>query len=650
MQDRAEHGKQVISIWEDLKRRNVYRVGVGYVALAWLLLQAAEIIFPRVGFPDWTVTMAIVVALVGFPIALFLGWTFEITPEGIVYDRPRGLRWPVYLVVDLVIVAVLVAAGSIYWFRIHQIESPTGKPADNSIAVLRFKSLSDDPRNLYFSDGLTEELIHELTNLRSFKVAARTSIWALSTAELEAPAIAKRLNVKRVLEGSVRSAGEKVRVTAQLIDDDGFHIWSKAYEREFTDFLDIQKDIAIKVVGELNVMVDDDSRTRLLSRPTRDTTAYDQYLQGRQLLRQPARADNLSRAEEFFEAATELDGRFSLAHAALCEAHLARYRMTRDTTNFEAAERACHRALTLDGGLAEVYTALGNLYRHAGDNVAAEAEYRTALSINPSLEEANFGLGRSYQAQGRLDEAEQILKKSVDLEPGFWGTHMGFGNFLSRQGRYEEAVPYYEKVTQLAPDYSGGFVNLGSALHWLGRWDEAEAYFRRSIELDPSSMGYQNMGTLYYYQGRFDDAAKMHEKAIEIAPSDHRAWGKLAAAQRYVPGQEAASQRNYEKAIEIARTNLDVNPDDAENLAYLAVYLINVREVEAAKASADRALMLAPESPSAHYFSAIVAFQTGNDGRGLAQLNLAVKFGYSTKLLNADPQFEHVREHADFPQ
>ena len=637
-----------ISVWEDLKRRNVYRVGVGYAALAWLTIEVSETILPRVGLPDWSVTMVIVVAMIGLPVALFLGWTLEITPKGIVFDKPRHVGWPTYLVIDLTIVAILAAAGGIYWFRVHEIDTPVLAQAENSIAVLRFLNIGDNPSNGYLSDGLTEELIHELTNLQSFKVAARTSVWAVSAADLEVTDIANRLNVKRVLEGSVRSDGDQVRVTAQLIDSDGFHLWSKSYDRQMKDVLDIQKDIAAQVVNELDVLLTDKSQSRLASQPTLDSAAYDQYLHGQHFLRQPSDLDSLASAESFFAASIGLDNRFSLAYAGLCETQLARYRLTRDTENFEAAELACHRALTLDEGLAEVYTALGNLYRHAGLSEKAEGEYRAALAISPTLEAANYGLGRSYQAQGRLEAAEETLKESIELEPGYWGSYMGFGNFLHRQGRYAEAVPYYEKVTQLAPDYAGGFINLGSALHWLGDWGAAEVAWSRSLELNPDSMAYQNMGTLYYYQERFKEAAEMHEKAVAIAPSDHRSWGKLASALRFVPDQEERSQGAYKYAIAFVQSRLAVNPDEPEDLSYLSYYLVNTDQLDAAREVADRALSLAPGNPSTHYFAAIAELRSGNIERALFELNEAVNLGYSTRMLETDPDFERVWQHIEF--
>ncbi len=648
MAERHTKTDKAVSVWEDLKRRNVYRVGVGYAAVAWLMIEVAETTFERIGLPSWSVTMVIVVALVGMPVALVLGWILEITPKGIIFDKPNNVRWTTYLVIDLFIVAVLAAAGSIYWFRIHDVDSIEIVQKESSIAVLRFLDLNEGPDFASLGDSLTEEIIHELTNLGSLRVIARTTIWALPQQGLPVPEIAKRLNVGKVLEGSVRSEGRQIRVTAQLIDDEGFHLWSKSYDRLMRDVLDIQKDIATQVVAELNVVLTGDEEARLASRPTHDSAAYVEYLQGRQALREPGTADSLTKAMDFFRAAIELDARFSLAYAGLCRAYLASYRISRSTDDFTEAELACHRSLTLDSGLTDVYVALGDLYRHAGLSAKAEAEYDAALSIHPTLEEANFGLARAYQAQGRLDEAEELLLRGVELEPGYWGTYFGLGNFLHRQGRYFEAVPYYEIVTQMEPGYAGGFINLGSALHWLGDWENAEIAFERALELVPASMAYQNMGTVHYYQGRFEEAVAMHEQAVAVAPQDHRAWGKLAAAQRYVPGLADESQDSYQVATELVNERLAINPDNAEDLAYVSSYLTNTGQLAAAREAIDRALIISPESPRTHYFAALVELSTGDLEQALLEARKAVWNGYSRRLLSADPQFVDLRKNPDF--
>jgi TolB-like protein/DNA-binding winged helix-turn-helix (wHTH) protein/Flp pilus assembly protein TadD len=648
---------------EDLRNRNVIQIVVGYPVLAWLLVQVVDVVWEYLlaplGAPAWLVPSFVVLLALGYPIAVFLSWAIDITPEGMRLSERKSGATPIWglAIVGIASVAITVA-GVFAYFNTYDVPEEA-EPAveivelpdtrvEGSIAVLRFINISQNPAIDYLGDGLTEELIHELTNLGSVKVAARTSVWPLSSTDMDITEIADRLSVEKVLEGSVRSDGDQVRITAQLIDFEGFHLWSEVYDRSFEDVLAIQRDIATQVASELNVLLSDDSKARLTRKPTVSTTAYNQYLKGRQILRQPGEIDALNAAQALFEEAIELDPRFSLAYAGLCETHLAVYRYTRSVEIFEQAEIACHRALTLDGGLAEVYTALGNLYRHSGQYIKAEQEYLVALGINPMLEEANFGLGRAYQGQGRLAEAETTLRRSIEMEPGYWGAYLGLGNFLNRNGRYADSVPYYEKVTELAPDYAGGFINLGSSLHWLGEWDKAEAALLKSLELETDALAYMNIGTLYYYQQRFSDAIEMHEQAVLTSSTDHRTWGKLAAAQRYVEGFEAASIDSYTRAIELVREQLAVNPDEPDDLALLGVYLANTQDLAGSSVAIEQSLSLAPTNPSTHYFKAILEMNAGNHEKALAELEIAANFGYSLKLLAADPELERLRGYAGF--
>jgi TolB-like protein/Tfp pilus assembly protein PilF len=660
--DRGERGF-VARQYEDLRNRKVFQIVAGYPVLAWLVVQVLDVIWEYMlqplGAPDWLVPSFVVLIALGYPFSIFVAWAVDLTPEGLRLGKVTADASRLASLTVLGVIALLVTSVGLYlYFNAYEpadVRAPerteraaSAAPPEGSIAVLRFLSIGANPTLGYLGDGLTEELIHKLANLGTIKVASRTSVWPLSDTELTTTEIARRLNVERVLEGTVRSDGDTVRVTAQLTDDDGFHIWSKTFDRPLQDLLSIEKNIAALVAEEMDMPQTAAASQRLAQTATLDPRAFDQYLQGRHFLRQTATPENLDAAQTHFDAAIDIDNRFSLAYAGRCETELARYRLTQDTGHFSAAEVACHRALTLDGGLAEVYTALGNLYRESGQNEKAYQEFTTALSINPSLEASHYGLARVHEAQGRLEEAEGELRFTVKLEPGYYGTHLGLGNFLWRAGRYQEALPYYQTVTALEPNYAGGFINLGSALYWLGELDAAEVAWQRSLELAPMAMGYQNMGTLYYYQHRFADAADMHQRAIEMAPADHRAWGKLAAAQRYIEGQEEASEASYLRAIELVNERLAVNPDDAEDMAHLAAYLVNTGRGEEARTVAYRAIELAPDNPSTHYFAAIVEIRSGAPEVALKLLKAAVSNGYSARLIAVDPQFESVKEESIF--
>ncbi|MDJ0909309.1 MAG: FlgO family outer membrane protein [Woeseiaceae bacterium] len=642
-----------------LRRRKVFQAVLGYPVVAWVLAQIVDFLWEHflahLGAPEWLVPTIVVLLAVGYPITVFMAWAVDLTPEGVeVTIEEEGAASPLAGIAVLGTGSVALAAlALVVYFLGYEPPAPPEPepqkttavdeaPPKDSIAVLRFLNINDDQDIQYLADGLTEELIHELTNLGGLEVKSRTTIWHLPERGWQASEIAEHLDVELVLEGSVRSDQNNVRVTAQLIDRYGYHIWSEAFDTQDTGTLDIQKRVASLVVDELDLVLSDEDEERLARRPTSSSDAYDVYLRGRAHLRQPSTTETLTAAATSFSEAIDLDNRFSLAFAGMCEVHLADFRRSLDKSFFERAEIACHRALLLDDGLADVYTALGNLYRHFGEYEKAEQEYQAALYINPMMEEATYGLARAYQAMGRLALAEETILRTVVLEPGYWGSHFGVGNFLHRQGRHEEAIPYYEEVTRLKPDYAGGYVNLGSAHHWLGNWDEAERAFWRATELQQDSLTYQNLGTVMYFRHRFEEAVELYTKATEISPTDYRAWRKLASAQRWVPGLEDESIASFERAIELAREQLAINPDDGGVLTFLAYCLAETGRDSEAEETIERAIEILPEDAAAHYFAALILNRSGDTNATLTELEAAIEHGHSHRTLAADPRLENL--------
>ena len=268
--------------------------------------------------------------------------------------------------------------------------------------------------------------------------------------------------------------------------------------------------------------------------------------------------------------------------------------------------------------------------------------------MNPYFEEANYGLAKSRQGLGDLRRAEELLRYSLELEPGYWAPYLSLGVFLHRLGRYEEAIQPFERVTELTPDNPDGWNNLGTALFDFGDWEGAEVAWSHSVEVGPTPMGYRNLGTLYYYLGRYEKAAAMHERAIELAPEDHWLWGKLAAAYRYTDGGGEASRAAYQEAIRLANRRLEVDELDAQTLAYLAAYYVNIGADARAIESASQAASLEPDNPEVWYFAGVVNARLGKNDETIADLRRAVEMGYSRRLIGADPQFAALQELGDF--
>jgi TolB-like protein/Flp pilus assembly protein TadD len=518
-----------------------------------------------------------------------------------------------------------------------------------SVAVLPFVNMSADSSNEYFSDGLSEEILNSLSRLKALKVAARTSSFYFKNKDVDIPTIGLHLGVRHVLEGSVRRQGQRVRVTAQLIEaDTGFHVWSNTYDREVEDVFGIQSDIARNVAQALEIVLSSDSETQFDGQSTTSLEAYEYYLQGKSYLRSPEAASTLESAEALFKKAAAIDVDYAEAYAGLCDTYLLGYERVRSTELFEKAERACHRALTLDSNAGDVNTALGNLYRISGQYHKAERNFKRAIALNANAVDAYDGLAMTYQRQNRLDEAERAYLRAIEIQPRFWRGHLAMGIFLFSSGRSEEAIEYFRRVTDLTPDNPLGHLNLGSAYYMIGDLEAAAAAWRRSAELLPSQVVYANMGLSFFFLGRFEEAIQMYERAIELAPEDYETWGALGDAYRFAEGRGELATSAYRRAIELAEEALRVNPSDAEVTALLAHFYANAGDPERARELVARALELAPGSMYVLYDAAVTHVSLGETDQALAAIERAVEQGYPVKLLSLDAGLAPLMEAEQF--
>jgi len=656
-------------IIDDLQRRRVFRVALVYAICAWLIVQVAETIFPALLIPAWGQTLVVLLMMIGFPIAMIFAWAFQVTPEGVVVDAssPRLKAATRKRSVDYIVIAALLGVIVFLAIREYSLEreapltiAPEAAAGDPgwigaaveqaaSVAVLPFLNMSDDSGNEYFSDGLSEEILNSLSRLKELRVAARTSSFYFKNKDVDIPTIGLHLGVRHVLEGSVRRQGQRVRVTAQLIEaDTGFHVWSETYDREVEDVFGIQSDIARSVAEALEIVLSSGSETQFDRQSTASLEAYEYYLQGRSYLRSPEAEPTLESAEALFEKAIAIDVDYAEAHAGLCDTYLLGYKGARSTALFERAERACHRALTLDSTAGDVNTALGNLYWHSGQYQKAERNFERAVALNANAVDAYSGLAQTYHQQNRLDEAERTYLRAIEIQPRFWRGHLEMGNFLFSSGRWEEAIEYFRRVTDLTPDNSVGHLNLGTAYYMIGDFEEATVAWRRSVELLPSQFAYSNMGSSFFFLGRFEEAIEMYQRAIELAPDDYETWGALGDACRFAEGRGELATSAYRQAIELAEEALRVNPSEADVTAMLAHYYANTGEPERARELVARALELAPENMYVLYDAAVTHVSLGETEHALAAIERAVEQGYPVELLSVDAGLAPLMETEQF--
>ncbi|MBE9540590.1 MAG: tetratricopeptide repeat protein [Proteobacteria bacterium] len=645
----------------ELKGRGVHRVTAYYAAGAWVLLQVADVVFPLFDLPVWSITAVLVLTAIGFPIALVLSWLFDLTADGVVEATPitsedQISSWSRSHIIEFTLITLLtLLVGYMYLERLAYRESlaqPSTVEAGSdrtSIAVMPFVNMSGVPEMEYLGDGLAEEILNLLAKLNELNVSARTSSFYFKNKDVDIKTIGEHLGVGHILEGSVRHVGGRVRVTAQLIKaDDGFHLWSETYDRDLSDVLAMQDEIAAKVVDSLQVLLPSRSRDALSRNKRVDPLAYDFYLRGRADLRLPQDTDNLKSAVNFFNRAVGQDQRFADAYAGLCEALLGLYSNNLDVENFKSAEAACHRALTLDRRATSVYIALGKLYRASGQYDQAIDEFNTVLSLNASSADAHVGLGDTYLEAGQEELAGHHYRRASELQPHYWHALMSIGNYLFATGKVKDAIPYYERICVLMPDSDLAFNNNAAAHFLTGDFEQAAIAWQRSLEIAPSSVAYSNVATTLFFLRRFDEAVTLYHKAVELAPENFELWGNLGDAYRHSSlGTELASPM-YENAIRLADKRLEVNLSDADTLAMVGHYHANIGQRDMAIDYLNRANALASDNMYVDYHTATALASLSDTEPALEALERALASGYPLHIAAADANLDNIKNTPQF--
>ncbi|NND43759.1 MAG: tetratricopeptide repeat protein, partial [Xanthomonadales bacterium] len=527
-----------MSLFNELKRRNVFRVAIAYGVIAWLILQVADVFLNNVDAPGWVFHVIVLLLGIGAVLVLVFSWVFELTPEGLKrqheVDQDQSISGQTGKKLDRLITGVLVVA--LGYFVIDKFVLQAGReqaaveaalqeagaeivqaPArasgdpDHSIAVLPFVNMSSDPEQEYFSDGLSEELLNLLAKIPELKVASRSSSFQFKGEKFDLTEVARQLNVDHVLEGSVRKSGDRLRITAQLIQaDDGFHLWSETYDRPMDDIFAIQDEISAAVVDALKI--------ELLGAPPEaevvDPEAYALWLKGRYFYALWGK-NNFERAIEALDQALELDPDFARAWASLAVAYL---------------------------------TQAQSGYRDQDEGVRqAKQAIEKALSINPDLPDvrARETLILS-QFEWRWAEAEQSLAKAYAVAPRNSYVLNALGILGNATGEFALALKAYETQLEQEPLDLIALYNRANMLHLMGRRDEAEATYRYLLELNPEDWGsHAQLATILLQEGRAQEAWDVLENEVDPIQQE---WGRLLALHSL--GREAEAQTRLDAFIE----------------------------------------------------------------------------------------------------
>ena len=515
--------------FSELKRRNVYKVAIAYGVVAWLLMQVASQIFPFFEIPNWSVRLLVVLLLFGFPIALILAWAFELTPEGIKRTdeiepgrRSRNRVW-IYLV-------TVAGAISMSLFFLGRYSAPRNASESSelpgkSIAVLPFVDLSQAKDQEYFCDGISEEILDALAKVQGLRVVARTSSFSFKGKNADVGEIAQKLNVQNVLEGSLRREGNRIRITAQLINArNGFHIWSDTFERELQGVFAVQDEITRSIVDALKIKL-------AVAPPVRtpgSTEAYDLYLKGLYYSNK-SDEENLRKSLSLFQQALDKDPNFARAWTGitkvweqLADAYV------RPLEAYPRVKEAASKALALDDKDAEAHCYLGEVKLLIDRDVAgAEAEIKRALQLDRNSATAHYFMSWLKLTQGDCDEGVNQIQEAEKLDPLSPMIIDSAAERYVAANRLDDAISAGKRVLQVDPNYIYFDSPLADAYREKGDLQEAIALYEKTQTVThfPSA----GLAITYAKMGRLEDARRVLNQRIEKSRQQYVAADSIAA-------------------------------------------------------------------------------------------------------------------------
>jgi TolB-like protein len=690
-----------MSFIAELKRRNVFRVGVAYAIVAWLLLEVASVIFPGLHLPDWTLTFLIIVILAGFPLALIVAWAFELTPEGLkretAVDRAESITRVTGRKFDFAIIGLL-ALAVVFMFVDNYLLEAESEPGEvivesvpaaetatrgKTIAVLPFANMSGDPGQEFFSDGISEELLNVLAKVKGLQVTSRTSAFAFKGKDISIPQIAQQLGVKHVLEGSVRMAGERVRITAQLIEvETDSHLWSESYDRDLADIFAVQDEIAAKVGEALKVALLGANSSPI--GPSRETSieVYSDYLLARQK-REDGTFKNLAEAERLLNTVIERDPDYAPAYAALAGTYGSMW----GTGRYSASEGIAkivplaEKAISLDSGLAQPWLSLADVHRINGDMEQARAAEARALELDPNnaavlryqirrafwtreperavvyanelllvdplSPESLWEVGRLYDRLGRRNDAEKVIARLRSIDP----THNNYillaWSHARSDGDLVTAIAVGGGSNTFDPDDPEAF--SWNAMHYFDLGDVAAAasWNEAGLRLESKAPHAMAMAAiLHVYRDEGDEAVEIaHELALES--SDYRfgtrgiALRILAASDQAAGNYEGIITRNLKHYPELANAEFRSERFQVASPvweAFMVALDLASAYLHAGQQAKAEALLSLVESELPHWPTA-----TGS-GHGIADVELHVLRGENENALAALQK--HVEENS----
>jgi TolB-like protein/Flp pilus assembly protein TadD len=669
------------SFFSELKRRNVYKVAVAYAVVAWLLIQAASILFPTFEAPAWVMKVVVAVVVLGFPVALILAWAFELTPEGIKRAEdvapnesitPRTGRNIVAITVAL---AAMAAGLLAFQFLRTKPAAPAAPGAiiasvalsepvtisEKSVAVLPFENLSDNKSNAYFAEGIQDEILTRLSKIAALKVISRTSTQKYKSAPDNLREVGKQLGVANLLEGSVQRIANAVHVNVQLIraaSDE--HLWAESYDRKLDDVFGVEGEVATAIADQLNARLSSSEQKAVTAKPTQNTAAYDAYLRG---VAFQGRVDDLttnwSKSAEAFAEAVRLDPEFAIGWAQLCRQESLVYNSVNHSPDHQAAARkALDKAMKLGPDLVETKIARGwyQCYVEA-DYDAAKASFEEVRRQYPNNSSVSEALAVVLRRQGHWDESRKLFDQALELDPRnvYLLANAALAGLETRDPAYTQK--YMRRALDLNPQNATLVSQLAASYQMSGDIKQAQTVLDSVQPRDGDSFYFSILAGNAILLRNYQPALAILQSHLKNLPArDYFFPGcenNIADLQRH-SGDIAIAAATYRKAKANAEELLISQPNNADLLATLAWSETWLGDKSAALKHAQQAVELMPASkeprvgPSYEDTLARIQAQLGEKDAAITALQHLLVTSYSSPvvtpaLLRLDPDWDNLR-------
>jgi TolB-like protein/Tfp pilus assembly protein PilF len=664
----------------ELKRRNVYKVAVAYAIVAWLLIQAASILFPTFEAPAWVMKVFVTIIILGFPVALVFSWAFEITPEGIkresevTPDQSITAHTGRKIVGITVVLAVIAAGLMIFQFlRPTSATKSTNKPdasgtiSEKSVAVLPFDNLSDEKANAYFAEGIQDEILTRLSKIAALKVISRTSTRKYQSAPDNLREVGRQLGVANVLEGSVQKIANAVHVNVQLIrvaTDE--HLWAESYNRKLDDVFAVEGEVASAIADQLNAKLSGAEAKAISDKPTQNVSAYDAYLRGLSIEHERSSFPAYQQAAAAYADAVQLDPNFALAWArlGLIRSFLFFNGVDPNTNSAAAVKEAADRAIALQPDLAEAWIAQGAYrYRVLRDFAFALQAYEEGRKRAPNNSFVFQYMAYVERRLGRWKEAETHYRKAAELDPRDLQLFVSMGgellNFLRR---FEEAQATLDRALEISPNDESTLASKAAVFQTEGRWDEAAKQLARIPADSSDDFVVVVRAAQAIYEGRFDAAIAV----IEPKTSSAKAGESLNATTKGFlvqlgfcqdwAGRTAEAHSTFARAVQAIKPSPDFAvPPDSQGMPYsLALAYAGLGDKQKALEQAQRAVSDyatdAVNRPNAEVVLAQIQARFGDLDSAIAALPhlLEVPAGITPADLRYNPLWNPLRKDPRF--